>query len=141
MSRVVIDLPEAFHFSHAMDVRIYDINHGQHLGHDRLISLLHEARNRFFQSLGYQELDIEGVGIVVADLQISYLGEAFAGDSVRVDLAVGDFGRKNLAMVYQVVEAGSGRMIAKAKTGIVFFDYTERKAALIPEAFLRRFQG
>ena len=32
-----------------------------------LIGLLSEARVRFFKSLGYTELDVEGVGIVVAD--------------------------------------------------------------------------
>ena len=69
-------------------MRIYDINHGQHLGHDRLISLLHEARSRFFQSLGYEELDIDGIGIVIADLQVVYLGEAFAGEQVKVDISL-----------------------------------------------------
>ncbi|PID44634.1 MAG: thioesterase [Proteobacteria bacterium] len=135
MARVIIQFPERFVFSHTMDVRIYDVNHGQHLGHDRLISLIHEARNRFFQSLGYEELDIDGVGIVIADLEITYLGEAFAGERVRVDLAVANFGRKNMEMFYRVVNAESEESIADAKTGVVFFDYATRKPAPVPPAF------
>ncbi|PIE44098.1 MAG: thioesterase [Gammaproteobacteria bacterium] len=135
MARVVIRFPEKIVFSHVMDVRIYDVNHGQHLGHDRLISLIHEARNRFFQSLGYEELNIEGTGIVVADLEVVYLGEAFAGEQVKVDVAVANFGGKNMEMFYQVVNAESQKKIAQAKTGIVFFDYDARQPAPVPPAF------
>lgn len=139
MSRLVINIPEVICFSHTLEVRIYDINHGQHLGHDRLISLLHEARSRFFQSLGYEELDIDGIGIVIADLQVVYLGEAFAGEQVKVDISLDSFASKSVAMYYHVSEVQSGRLIAKAKTGIVFFDYAERTAVLMPESFRVRF--
>ena len=42
-------------------------------------------------------------------------------------------------MYYHVSEVQSGRLIAKAKTGIVFFDYAERTAVLMPESFRVRF--
>ena len=43
------------------------INYGRHLDNAQLLSLVSEARLRFFKSMGYTELDVEGVGIVVAD--------------------------------------------------------------------------
>jgi len=141
MGRVVIEFPEKFVFSHTMEVRIYDINHGQHLGHDRLISLIHEARNCFFQSLGYHELDILGTGIVIADLEVSYLGEAFAGEEVTIDVAVANFGEKSMEMFYRVVTTQEQKKIANAKTGIVFFDYSARKSAPVPQAFRARFES
>ena len=39
-------------FTTTLDVRISDINYGNHLGHDSLISLLHEARMRFLKQTG-----------------------------------------------------------------------------------------
>ncbi len=44
-------------FSATLEVRISDINYGNHLGHDSLVSLLHEARVRFLRHLGYTELN------------------------------------------------------------------------------------
>lgn len=135
MSRVNIQLPEKTLFSHTLEVRTYDINKGGHLGHDRLISLLHEAREHFFFALGFKELDVAGVGIVVADLMIQYLGEAFMSQSLRVDISLSDKTRKSVDMYYHVECVETGQAIAKAKTAIVFFDYQSRSAVAVPSAF------
>ncbi|MCP3966914.1 MAG: thioesterase [Lentisphaerae bacterium] len=55
-------------FNLTMPVRINDINYGRHLGNDSFISIIHEARFRFIQSLGYKdELD---AGIIICKFQI-----------------------------------------------------------------------
>ena len=138
MARVKIQLPEQVLFTHHLAVRTYDINKGGHLGHDRLISLLHEAREHFFFALGFNELDIDGVGIVVADLMVQYLGEAFMAQQLEITVSLANMGKKNIDMFYQVTCVESGTEIAKAKTAIVFFDYGERKAAPVPEKFIRQ---
>ncbi len=103
MSRVVINFPDVTHFSTELSVRIGDINQGNHLGHDRMITLVHEARIQFFRALGYDELDIDGVGTLVADLAISYQNEAFYGDCLRFDISVQDISRKSCQFIYRVV--------------------------------------
>ena len=67
MARVKLTLPDVCHFQTEVTVRIGDINYGGHLGNDAVLSLAHEARLQYFKSLGYSEIDIEGVGIVLAD--------------------------------------------------------------------------
>ena len=48
MPRVELDFPdEIFTFSTELTVRFDDINIGHHLGNDRLVSLLGEARSQF----------------------------------------------------------------------------------------------
>ena len=50
-------------FSVILPVWVSHINYGQHLAHDALIGLLHEARVRWLSSLSLSELDLgEGVG-------------------------------------------------------------------------------
>ena len=49
MPRVIVELPKKFIFSTDIAVRISDINYGGHLGHDSIISLIHEARVRFLK--------------------------------------------------------------------------------------------
>jgi acyl-CoA thioesterase FadM len=36
---------------------------------------------------------------------------------------------------YRLTEVSDGREVARAKTGITFFDYTRRKPVAIPPAF------
>lgn len=135
MSRVAIEFPQTVHFTHQLPVRVYDLNYGQHLGHDRLISLLHEARCAWFASRGHSELDIGGAGIVLADLQVSYQGEAFYGDLLTIEIAAGERSSKGAALYYRVTNQ-QGKSIALAKTGMVFFDFSTRRPIALPQAFL-----
>jgi YbgC/YbaW family acyl-CoA thioester hydrolase len=143
MSRVKINFPEVFHFSTQLTVRISDINYGNHLGHDRMITMLHEARLLFFRSLGYQEWDVEGVGTIIADLAITYQNEAFYGDVLEFDISVQDISRKSCQLYYQVkLTSGDDQekrdIVAQAKTAVVFFDFDLRKSVEIPPEFTER---
>ena len=64
MARIKLHMPETYLFSTNIDVRITDLNYGNHLANDSLLSIIHEARVRFLNHFGYTELDIEGIGLV-----------------------------------------------------------------------------
>lgn len=137
MARVKVELPEVFLYSTDIQVRIDDINYGNHLGNDALLSLLHEARIRFLQHFGLQELDIQGLGILIADAAIQYKAQAFRGEILRMQIGLADIGRKGCDIVYSCTNLDSGQEIARAKTGIVFFDYQKQQVARIPDLFLQ----
>jgi 4-hydroxybenzoyl-CoA thioesterase len=138
MARINIDLPEHFVFSTEIPLYIGHINYGGHLDNALLLSIVSEARLRFFKSMGYGELDIEGVGIVVADAAVQYKSEAFHGETMVVRMAASDVGSKGCDLLWQMSEKTSAREVARGKTGIVFFDYAVRKVAPVPENFRKR---
>lgn len=137
MARIEITLPEHFQFSTEVLLYIGHINYGGHLDNALLLSLVSEARLRYFKSLGYTELDVEGVGIVVADAAVQYRSEAFHGETMIVQMTAADFGSKGCDLVWRISEKDSGREVAHGKTGIVFFDYESRKAMHVPVGFRR----
>jgi acyl-CoA thioesterase FadM len=139
MARIQIQLPERFHFETLLDVRIGDINYGNHMANDAILRFAHEARLRFFQSLDYSELNVEGLGIIMSDAAICYKSEAFHGMTLRFRLGVCDIARHGFDMIYQAIDDNTGKEVARLKTGIVFFDYTTRKIALAPKRFTARF--
>jgi len=141
MPRIKIDLPESFIFSTELPIYINHINYGNHLDNSALISLVSEARVRFFKSLGYSELDVEGVGVIVADVAAQYKSEAFYGEVMRISMTANDFNKYGCDLVWQIVDQASGREVARGKHGIMFFDYTERKPAGAPAAFVARMGG
>lgn len=138
MPRITIDLPECFSFTTEVPIYIQHINHGRHLDNAALLSLLSEARVRFFASLGYTELDVEGVGIVIADAAVQYRSEAFYGDKLVFAMAAADFNKYGCDLVYRASAKADGREVARGKTGILFFDYELKKPVPMPAAFRTR---
>ncbi|MFV0459151.1 MAG: thioesterase family protein [Actinomycetales bacterium] len=155
MARVKLDYSQVvFCYSTTMDVRFDDINIGYHLGNDRLVSLLGEARSRFLESRGLSELGSPGV--IVSDLVVQYKAEGRLRDRLRFDIGIADPNRYGGDIVYRVVReahdqatasAATGgsapaheaepkeTIIALAKTGIVFYDYQQARVCSAPDAF------
>jgi len=138
MARIHIDLPERFGFSTELPLYIGHINYGGHLDNALLLTLVSEARTRFLKALGYSELDVEGVGIVVADAAVQYRSEAFHGETMRVAMAAADFSKYGCDLLWRMSDVATGREVARGKTGIVFLDYSTLKVSLVPEGFKQR---
>lgn len=139
MTRVKLELPQKFDFSTDIQVCISNINYGGHLGNDALLSLIHEARIRFLEDHGYTESDIDGVGIIMVDTVIVYKSESFHGDVLTFEVAVDDVGKVGCDFCFRVTKKDTGKDMAHAKTGIVFFDYGMRKVVNTPHAFRKLF--
>ncbi|CDH45718.1 acyl-CoA thioesterase [Candidatus Contendibacter odensensis] len=139
MARIKLELPANFPFSTELRVRITDVNYGGHMGNDALLGLLHEARVQFLAHYGLSELDIGGVGIIMADSVIVYKSEAFPAETLVIAVAVADFNRCGCDFIYRVTEKTSDREVARAKTGIVFFNYQQRAIQNVPPTFLDLF--
>jgi 4-hydroxybenzoyl-CoA thioesterase len=135
MARIHIQLPS--HFAFSTDIALYQshMNYGGHLDNALLLTLVSEARVRFFKSLGYTELNVEGVGILVADAALQYRSEAFHGEVMVLRMGPADLGRKGFDMVWSMNERSTLREVARGKTGIVFFDYQDRQVVPMPDAF------
>lgn len=140
MARIQIELPEQLPFATEITLYLSHINYGGHLDNALLLTVVSEARARFFQSLGYSELDVEGVGIVVSDAALQYRSEAFHGEVMLVRMGAADFGSKGCDLPWCMSERSSHREVARGKTGIVFFDYATRKTTQVPEKFRARFE-
>ena len=140
MPRIVFDLPTHFSFGTEMQIYISHVNQGGHLDNAQLLSLVSEARVRFFQSLGYSEADVGDLSIVVGDIVAQYKSEGFHGETMRVDMAARDFNRYGFDLVFQMTEKSAGREVARGKIGIVFIGKRTRSVAPVPPAILARLQ-
>lgn len=139
MARIILDIPQPPVFKTTIDIRISDINYGQHVGHDTFVSLLHEARVRFFEHLGYTEANIEGKAILVADLAVDYQTPVFYPDCLDVYISVADFNKYGCDIFYRINRVEKDSLILEAKTGIVFFDYQNNKISHVPQSFMDKF--
>jgi acyl-CoA thioesterase FadM len=141
MTRIKVALPAAFSHTVELPVRITDLNYGGHLGNDALLSLLHEARVQFLQHCGLTEFDaVTRLGTIMADVAIEYKGEAFYGDVLHCQLAATDLHKYGFDVVYWVKNQ-AGKEIARAKTGMLLFDYSTRKLRAVSDEIRQQLGG
>jgi len=135
MNRIKITLPETFHFSTEMVIRITDLNYGGHVGNDVFLSLMHEARQQYLLSLGYKELSFAGVGLIMADVALEYKRELNHTDRVRIAVVAADLDKLGFDLFYKVeLFTDDGWVLAaRAKTGMICYDYATKKKVSIPE--------
>ena len=143
MERIKINLPETFTFSTTIQIRITDLNYGGHVGNDSFLSLVHEARLQFLQSKGFSEMDVMGVGLIMADASIEFKKEMVYGDIVKISVGVTNFDRIGFDIFYllEVIKDDVSITAGKAKTGMLCFDYANKKKATIPLEAIEKLQS
>lgn len=104
-------------------VRVSDINYGQHLAHDKLISLVHDARTRYLSDYTQSENNFFGAGLILRQINAKYINQAFLHDEINISVQTCDICDRKLNMEYEVKSKDNGKLIAKANTEMVYFDY------------------
>lgn len=137
MARIKLIIPDAKIFSVKIPVRITDINYGNHVGNDALVSIVHEARMQWLASGNYSELNIGGPGLIMSELAVEYKSESFYGDTLSVHIAIGEVQKISFEVYYEIIAERGGKvvLIAKVKTGMVCYDYDAKKVAAMPQVF------
>ena len=132
MSRVTIALPDHFVFATELPVRISDINYGNHVGNDAILTLVHEGRMRFLAQFGYTELDLEGTGLVMVDAAVQYKAQSAYADRLRIEVTTDAWTFAGFDVLYRITHVDTGREVARVKTGMCFFNYATGKIAGAP---------
>lgn len=139
MARIKINLPNTFGFNCIIPIRIGDINYGNHVGNDAVLSIIHEARMQFLKSIGATELNFFGAALIMADAAIEFKKEMHYGDLIMASVAFFETSKIGFDIVYKLEkESPVGKITtALAKTGMICFDYNAKKVVAVPEAFLK----
>lgn len=134
MSRLKIELPEKFPFTTEIPVRITDLNYGNHVGNDAILSIIHEARMQFLKHFGYTEMEFGGAGMIMSEVEISFRNELYYGEIVIVSVAAGQLTRIGFDLLYRLekINAGQKVLVAAARTGMVCYDYKLKKITNLP---------
>ena len=140
MARIKIDLPESFPFQTEIPVRITDLNYGGHVGNDIFLSLIHEIRVQFLKHYGFSEMNIDGVGTIMNEAAITYKAEVFYGSVITAKVSVAELSSMSCELLYLLSDKATGKEVARAKTGLVFFDYDKKRIAHMPEIFRKTFE-
>ena len=135
MARTKIEIPATILTTIDVPVRISDINYGNHVGNDAFVSLIHEARMQWLQQNQFTELDIDGTGVIMSDLAMEFKAQSFYGEEISISISAGETSRFSFELYYLLTTQRNNEtvLLAKAKTGMVCFDYRLNKISPVPE--------
>ena len=138
MARVKINIPENILATLIIQVRITDINYGNHVGNDSFVGIIHEARVRWLKIFDLTELNIGVAGLIMSDLELEFKKESFYGDEIEIQISAGEISKIGFELYYQLftIRNNIQILLVKAKTGMICYDYTDKKVTLIPSKFL-----
>jgi len=140
MNRIKLKLPESFSFYTEIHIRITDLNYGGHVGNDSFLGLIQEARQQYLKKFGYAELAFEGLGLIMADSVVEYKRELNYGDLVKISVQAADFDKLGFDLFYllEIINRHEPIIAGKAKTGMICYDYLNKKKTSIPEIALEK---
>jgi len=141
MARLHLTFPEdQYCYTTLLTVRVTDINAGNHLGNDSMISMISEARARFLFEFGVQEAERDGTGIIVTDLATTYRAEAHARDQLLFEVGVMDFNKYGGDIIFRITRPKDKTAVAMAKQGFVFYNYKTSQVVAMPDEFRAKFE-
>ena len=135
MARVKLNLPSFSLGTFLIPVRITDINYGNHVGNNAIVEIIHEARVQFLGSCDFTELNAGGVALIMNELVVEYKNESFYNDQLQVTIYCGEVTRVSFELFYEisVMRDQHNIIIALAKTGMVGYNYEDKKVAVITD--------
>jgi acyl-CoA thioester hydrolase len=124
-----------FHFTYPIEVRYSDLDPQGHVNNANFLTYIEQARINYIIALGLfsKEQSFADVGIILADVHVTFLAPIFFGQQVRVALGVTRLGVKSMNMEYRLFDAGTNTELAVASTVLVSYDYRANKSIPIPD--------
>lgn len=128
-----------FLFFHPIEVRYGDLDAQQHVNNARYLTYLEQARLAYLQHLGlWDGGSFADLGMIVAEVQISYRAPIHFGLPVRVGVRVSRLGNKSMTWEYRLENAQDGSLFATASSVQVAYDYRESRSIPVPEVWRNR---
>ena len=127
-------------FTIDIQMRFRDIDGMGHVNNAVYLSYAELARTQFYlKSAGRRTLD--EVDFILAHVEIDYESPAVWGDQIQVSVWPSKIGTSSFSLSYEISEKRSGRILARAKSVLVSYDYTNKKSKPISPDFRKRLEG
>ena len=111
--------PARYPFSCLLEPRFGDLDVNQHINNVAMAGLVEEARVRFHRATGLMEA-LEGLTVMVAALNIAFVGQTFYPDPLEARVALAGAGRTSYRLAILLLQRGLP--VVQAETVLVCMD-------------------
>ena len=134
-----------FKFSKQIDVRYGDLDPQWHVNNVHFLIFLEHTRLNYLMNLNlFDGKSFFDLGLIVADIHISYLAPITLKQNIKVWMRTERIGNKSLVFVYEIRDEDTQEILAKAETIMVTYDYHAQKSIPVPDRWreaISQFEG
>lgn len=134
-----------FHFYHLIEVRYGDLDPQGHVNNAKFLSYMEQGRVFYLKQLKLWEGgSFTNLGIILADVQITFRKAIQFGDPVRVGVGISRIGNKSMTSEYRIEDARDANEFATGSSVLVAYDYHNNRSVPIPEEWRKailQFEG
>lgn len=118
-------------------VIVSDINYGGHMGNERALILFQQVRMDWLNSIGYDEANIEGKGLIQLESHVYYLKEVFLGENLICRIKNVNLEKITFTIEYEIINE-KNEVAINGSTKMVIFDYERKRLSRIPKEFIEK---
>jgi acyl-CoA thioester hydrolase len=124
-----------YRFYHPVEVRYGDLDPQGHVNNSKHLTYFEQARVQYLMELGLftKDQSFMKIGVIIADVHITYFEPIYFGQNIKVGVHTAKFGTKSMTWEQNIVDARTGKELAKGEVIIVTYDYKEERTIPIPQ--------
>ena len=129
-----------YHFYHPIEVRYGDLDPQGHVNNAKHLTYFEQARIHYMIELGLftRDQSFMQIGVIVADVHITYLEPIYFGQNIKVGVHAAKLGSKSMTWEQNIVDTDTGREAARGEVIIVTYDYKDEKTIPVPSEWRER---
>jgi acyl-CoA thioester hydrolase len=135
-----------FRFYHPIEVRYGDLDPQGHVNNAKQLTYFEQARISYWINIGLftKDQSFMELGVILADVHITYLAPIYFGQNIKVGVHVAKLGNKSMTWEQNIVDGDTDRELTKGEVVVVAYDYVIQKTIPIPQDWrekIIRFEG
>ncbi|MFZ5883570.1 MAG: acyl-CoA thioesterase [Chloroflexota bacterium] len=129
-----------FNFYHPIEVRYGDLDPQGHVNNAKHLTYFEQGRIAYMIALGLftKDQSFMEIGVILADAHIAYHEPIHFGQKVKVGVHVAKLGNKSMTWEQNIVDAETGKVLAKGEVVMVTYDYRAGKTIPIPPEWRKK---
>jgi acyl-CoA thioester hydrolase len=131
-----------FRYFHPTEVRYGDLDPQGHVNNAKYLTYFEQARVGYWIELGLfsREQSFNEIGVIIADIHISYEQPVHWGMPIKIGVATRKIGNKSLTVDQCVADESGSRIFAKGTVVLVAYDYLKQEAMRVPDSWRQRLE-
>jgi acyl-CoA thioester hydrolase len=130
-----------FHFYHLIEVRYGDLDPQGHVNNAKILTYLEQGRVFYLKQLKLWEGgSFLNIGIILADVHLTFRKVIQFGDPVRVGVRISGLGNKSMTSEYLLEDARDSTEFATGTSVLVAYDYVNKRSIPIPDEWCKAIQ-
>jgi acyl-CoA thioester hydrolase len=124
-----------YRFYYPIEVRYGDLDPQGHVNNAKHLTYFEQARIAYLIELGLftKDQSFMEIGVILADVHITYLEPVYFGQNIKVGVHVAKLGYKSMRWEQNIEDADTVKEIAKGEVVMVAYAYRRRKTIPIPQ--------